>query len=139
MNTKEIKNYLLKIQKLDRMIERKLQEIERWQSMCEYPNAPSYGTDKVQSSGGNQKLPSALDNYISMKHEIGEDIKRLSDAKREIISNIEQLPPNEYEVIYKRYVELKSYNIIADEMGKSYSWCTTVHGRALQCLKRILE
>lgn len=138
LNIKEVKEYLHRIQKLDRMIEYKLQEVERWKAMCEYPNAPTYGTERVQTSGSN-KMPSVLANYITIKGRIETEVEKLAADRQGIINTIEGLPLLEYEVIYEKYVNLNDFYQISDQMGKSYSWVTSVHGRALKGIQKILQ
>ena len=138
LNIKEVKEYLHRIQKLDRMIEHELQEVEKWKAMCEYPNAPTYGTERVQTSGSN-KLPSVLANYITIKGRIEKEVEKLVEERQEIINTIKGLPLQEYDVIYEKYVNKKDFYEIADIMGISYSWVTSVHGRALKSMQKILQ
>lgn len=137
MTIDEVKEYLYQIKKLDRMINNKLNELEKWKSVCEYPNVPAYGLEKVQSSGG--KTTFALENYIIMESEIQEAIQELLETKREVIGTIEKLPLPEYEVLYEKYVNFKDFQEIADKMDKSYSWTTSIHGRGLVSIRKILQ
>lgn len=137
MTIDEVKEYLYQIKKLDRMINNKLNELEKWKSVCEYPNVPAYGLEKVQSSGG--KTTFALENYIIVESEIQEAIQELLETKREVIGTIEKLPLPEYEVLYEKYVNFKEFQEIADKMDKSYSWTTSIHGRGLVSIRKILQ
>lgn len=137
MTIDEVKEYLYQVKKLDRMINNKLNELEKWKSVCEYPNVPAYGLEKVQSSGG--KTTFALENYIIMESEIQEAIQELLETKREVIGTIEKLPLPEYEVLYEKYVNFKDFQEIADKMDKSYSWTTSIHGRGLVSIRKILQ
>lgn len=137
MTIDEVKEYLYQIKKLDRMINNKLNELEKWKSVCEYPNVPAYGLEKVQSSGG--KMTFALENYIIVESEIQEAIQELMEVKRDVIGTIEELPLPEYEVLYEKYVNFKDFQEIADKMDKSYSWTTSVHGRGLVSIRKILQ
>nr|DAL90291.1 MAG TPA: Protein of unknown function (DUF722) [Caudoviricetes sp.] len=133
----EVKEYLYQIKKLDRMINNKLNELEKWKSVCEYPNVPAYGMEKVQSSGGRMSF--AVENYITVEGEIQEAIQDLMEVKRDVIGTIEKLPLPEYEVLYEKYVNFKEFQDIADQMDKSYSWTTSVHGRGLVSVRKILQ
>ena len=137
MDTFMIRNRLSRLSIIDEMINNKLQEVEEWRSKCEY-SGTSYGTERVQSSPASPKVESALDMYISVKQEKMKEIAELEAEKKAIISDIEKLPPSEYSVIYKRYVQNKSFYQISSEMDKSYSWCTWTHSKALEYLQRIL-
>ena len=132
-----IRNRLSRLSLIDEMINNKLQEVEEWRSKCEY-SGTSYGTERVQSSPASPKVESALDMYISVKQEKMKEIAELEAEKKAIISDIEKLPPSEYSVIYKRYVQNKSFYQISSEMDKSYSWCTWTHSKALEYLQRLM-
>lgn len=137
MNTNQIRNRLSRISMIDGMINHKLQEIEEWKSRCEY-SGTAYGTERVQSSPKSPSIETALDMYISVKHEKMKEIAELEQEKKAIISDIEKLPPSEYSVIYKRYVQNKSFYQISSELDKSYSWCTWTHSKALEYLQRLM-
>lgn len=137
MDTFMIRNRLSRLSIIDEMINNKLQEVEEWRSKCEY-SGTSYGTERVQSSPASPKVESALDMYISVKQEKMKEIAELEAEKKAIISDIEKLPPSEYSVIYKRYVQNKSFYQISSELDKSYSWCTWTHSKALEYLQRLM-
>ena len=132
-----IRNRLSRLSIIDEMISNKLQEVEEWRSKCEY-SGTSYGTERVQSSPASPKVESTLDMYISVKQEKMREIAELEAEKKAIISDIEKLPPSEYSVIYKRYVQQKSFYQISSELDKSYSWCTWTHSKALEYLQRLM-
>ena len=140
MNNKEVKDYLFQIQKLKTIRDNKTDELRKLWAKAEYPNAPVYGTERVQTSGSGQKLAHIIDDCIIKESELKEDIKRLTRAKKEIESVIEKLEVNEYKVIYERYVNFSDdFNQIADKLGLSYSTVTTLHGKALKHLGQIIQ
>ena len=132
------KEYLLQIRKVDRLIENKVAEIDQWKTIATGTTAYSEG-DRVQSSGSKEKMADAVARYLDMENEINADIDRLIDIKQEVISTIEQLQTDEYDILHKIYVQFKSFQEVAAEKGKSYSWVTSKHGRGLANLQRILE
>ena len=132
------KDYLNQISKIDRLIENKIAEMEHWKAIATGTTAYSEG-DRVQSTGSMEKMADAVARYIDMEGEINADIDRLIDKKQEIISTIEQLQTDEYDILHKIYVQFKTFQEVAAEKGKSYSWVTSKHGRGLANLQRILE
>lgn len=56
-----------------------------------------------------------------------------------MIRTIEQLPENEYDLLHRIYIQGKTMDDVADAYGKTYSWATTVHGRALKRVQNILD
>lgn len=136
--TKEAQMFLKQLKKLDCMIENKLIEKEQWKAIATGTTAHSEG-DRVQSSGSQQKMADAVCKYLDIEKDIDRYIDKLIDAKQDVISVIEQLATTEYDLLHKHYVQYLTFDEIADAYGKSRSWATTVHGRALVNVNRILE
>lgn len=133
------KEYLLQIEMLDCKINNMLEEVQRWKNIAYSTGAWSEG-ERVQSSGNKQKMASAVDRYVDLQAEIDSEIDRLWDKKQEIKKTLGELTAaNEYDVLYKVYVLGKTFQEVADEKDKSYSWATSVHGRALSSLQRVLD
>lgn len=132
------KEYLLQIRKLDTLINNKLAEVDHWKSVAFGTGAWSDG-ERVQSSGNKQKMASAVDRYVDIQAEITADIDKLINLKQEVIRTIETLPEKEYDVLHKFYVQGMTFDEIADFHERSYSWATSVHGRALASLQRVLD
>lgn len=136
---RETKEYLLNIKRLDTIIKNKLAEKQRWQEIATGAAQFRGGGERVQSAGNPHKMQDAICRYIDMEREIDEYVDKLVDAKREIIAVLEQLNPTEYDVLHKIYVQYMEYNDVAVAKNQSYSWVTTVHGRALANVRKIRE
>lgn len=132
------KQFLNQLEKLDRIIENKLIEKEQWRNIA-LGTAPQTTGERVQSSGSKQKMADAIDKYIDIEREIDEHIDRLVDAKKDVISVIEKLDVTEYDLLHKVYVQRVTLYEAADKLDRSYSWATTVHGRALANVQKILD
>ena len=132
------KDYLRQLQKLDKLIENKLAEKEQWKAMAT-STTQQMSADRVQTSGNPQKMADAVCKIIEIEAEIDAYIDRLVDTKREVISTLERLNPTEYDLLHKVYVQYFTFDDVAIKMSKSYSWVTTVHGRALKNVQRMLD
>lgn len=132
------KEYLLQVKKLDMMISNKLQEVEHWKCIATSTNASGDG-ERVQASGSQQKMADAVARYMDIEREINAAIDELVDRRQEIITTIEQLPVTEYDILHKVYIQNIDFYDVADGYNKSYSWTTSVHGRALRNLQKILD
>ena len=132
------KDYLRQLEKLDKMIENKLAELDQWKakSTC---TTQQLTADRVQSSGNPQKMADAVCKIIEIEGEIDAFIDRLVDTKREVISTLERLNPTEYDVLHKMYVQYFTLEEVSIKKGKSYSWATTIHGNALKSVQRMLD
>lgn len=137
-NMIEAKSFLLQLNKLDKMIRNKLIEKEQWQAIAMGTTA-QMGSERVQSSGSQQKMADAIGRYIDMEAEIDRCIDELIDTKKDVISVIEQLDAIEYDILHVVYVQYLTLEDFADKYDRSYRWATSVHGRALQNVQRILD
>ena len=132
------KEFIKQLKKLDRLIENKLIEKEQWKSIATGTTAHICG-ERVQSSGSNQKMADAVSQYIDLENEINNAVDKLIDAKKDVISVIEQLEATEYDLIHKVYVQYLSFYDVAEAYDKTYTWVTTIHGRALKNVQEILN
>lgn len=132
------KDYLKQLQKLDKLIENKLAEKEQWRAIAT-STTQQMTPDRVQTSGNHQKMADAIHKLIEIEAEIDACIDRLVDTKKEVISTLERLNPTEYDLLHKVYVQYFTFDDVAIKRGKSYSWVTTVHGRALKNVQRMLD
>ena len=137
--TMKAKDYLQQVSKLDRMIQNKLIERCQWKSIALSTGSCSSEQERVQSSGNKSRMEDAVIRLIEMEEEIDRYIDELIDTKKDVIRTIEKLPVAEYDVLHKVYIQFKTLDEAAAMMDKSYSWATTVHGRALKHVQEILE
>lgn len=149
MKAYSAKEFLMQLKKLDKLIENKLAERDQWLSMATSTTAaaaPETGI-RVQSSGNQQKMASAVERYIDIEADINACIDRLYDEKQKIIKVIEQLDLIQYDILHKMYVGVRkhhkthylSFDEIADLYDRSYSWATTMHGIALKNVQKIID
>ena len=132
------KNFLSQIQKLDKLIENKMIEVQHWKEVARNTTA-SFEGERVQSTHNPHKIENAIANYMDLETEIKKDIAALTEKRKNIISVIEQLNTTEYDLLHKIYVQGIALQDAADACGNSYSWVTTTHGRALKQVQIILN
>ena len=135
---KEARRFLNRLRKIDRMLVNKRAELEQWKSIA-LGVVPQTGGERVQTSSSQQKMADAICKYADIENEIVECIERLLIAKREIIAVIERLDVDEYDLLHKVYVQYLPLAEAAEKMGKSYTWATSAHGRALKKVREMLE
>ena len=128
------RKFLERIGKIDRLIENKIAEKRQLLSIATGTTVQL--KEKVQTSGSKQKMADAIDSYVDLEND---DIKKLVREKEEIISVIEGLKEIHYDVLHKLYVQKFTLYDVAEAHDKSYSWATSIHGRALQSLDKLLE
>lgn len=134
LTIKDVKDYLKRIEKIDYLLENKKEEYAFYKDKA-VGTTSQLSADKVQSSGNQQKMADAIGEYLEIK----EEINLLEAERKDIIHTIEQLPAKEYKVLYRRYVKRMTFKAIGADCGQSESWASTVYGRALKSLQRILN
>ena len=131
--------YLERVEKLDAIITNKLIEQRQWKEVALGITANMDG-ERVQSSGSKSKMADALGKCIDMEAEIDRAVDNLIDTKREVIATIEALDsPSEYRLLHARYIQHIELKEIAEMWGKEYTTITTMHGRAIANVQRILD
>lgn len=138
LGQQDAKEWLRQVKKLDILIRNKLIEKEQWWAIATgIVSVPS--GDRVQSSGSQQKMADAANRYIDIERDIDRRIDEYVNIKQEIIETIEQLPTDDYDILHKHYIQGFTLYEIAEQKDMSYSNITTIHGRALAKVQKILD
>lgn len=142
------KEFLNQVKKWDTIIENKMIERQQWKDIAMSTTAQGtnitingiiQSMERVQSTANPQKMADAINRYVDIEKEINQCIDALVDAKKEVVGVIEQLAATEYDILHKVYVQHLTLYDVADKYNKTYSWVTTVHGRALKNVQIILD
>lgn len=135
----DAKEYLKQIARDNVVIENKLAEIRRLESLA--TNISSVMSDTpVQSSGNNDSVGKLVADIADKKAELQFVIDELNTDRDKRIKVIEQLEDRlQYSVIYKRYVDLMRFEDIADEKHYSTVWIFKIHKQALYNIQIILN
>ena len=131
-------DFLKQLKKLDKMIENKLIEVEQWKAIASGTGTFAEG-ERVQSSGSQQKMADAVARYVDFETELNATIDTLVDTKKDVISVIERLDAEKYDVLHKVYVQYLTFEEVAHILGKSKSWIAGKHGTALKEVQNILD
>ena len=129
MTTKE---YLGQISRLNRMINNKLTEIAQLKDMAASISAPQSG-ERVQTTPNFDKIGTRYAKIDEMERKIDGMVDELVDKKEKIIQQIDSMEDeNTYNILFARYIEKKTFEVIATEM--KYSWIQVVrlHGTSLK-------
>lgn len=126
--------YLRQIRKLDAVIVNKLKDHRRWVELAEGVGGFSVG-ERVQSTRNLHKGADAIGRYIDIETEINE----LRAKRNGIVAVIEELPPDEYQVIYKEYVEGYMLKELPSKFKRSYDWCKRKKRDGMAMIQEILD
>ena len=127
------KEYLNQIRELDAKIQQRQDEVEKLRAFVMSQSA-KLDANRVRTDSPDQDpLAAKIAKYVDMEKEVDAMIDELIELKHTIIGQIHQLTGAKYiEVLWARYVDLESFDQIADSMGYSLQHVFTLHGRALQ-------
>ena len=125
--------YLQQIKMLETKIKQKEEQIEYLKEAASGAGAIRYDKDKVQTSMTDSKLENLVIQYMTLEQEVQEQILHLEQVRHRIIGEIQELHDDRYiNVLFKRYVEIKSYELIAVEMNYSFDYVKELHRDALE-------
>ena len=134
MTVDEAKAYLRQIEKCGCRIEHKKQLLKELSNKI--LNVPSfqYSEDKVSGGGsGGTGFADDVIKKIELENEINADIIKLEYMKNDITNQIHKLDkPIHINILFKRYVENKEFETIADETYYELGYVYNQHGKALQ-------
>ena len=130
------KDYLNQISRLNRMINNKLSEISQLRELACSVSAIR-NEEKVQTSPKADSIGTAISKIDEMERDIERTIDKYTKKKNLIISQIEGMDDElHYNVLFSRYIEKKTFEVIATEMSYSFRHITRIHGRALKEFER---
>lgn len=131
--------YLERVEMVDSIIMNKLIEHRQWKDLALGITA-NMGGERVQSSGSKSKMADALNKCIDMEAEIDGLMDKLIAMKREAVSILERLDnPYYYRLLHARYIQYIPLKDIAAKWETEYTNITSAHGRALDCVQKIME
>ena len=130
---KNAKAYLSQVRLLDVKIAQKQKELEMLRAETENIS-PNSNSDKIQTSA-NDRLSTNIAKIIDIEQDITKKQVELIVLRHAIIDKIHELDnPILIDVLYKRYVEYKTYNLIAYELGYNVVYTRQLHMKALDLL-----
>ena len=132
------KQYLRQIYKLNEQIKDKQERINYLKSMSTSIGAIDYSKDKIQTSPSTDaSFTNQIMQIIKFEEELEQDKKRMKDLFIEISRTIDKLDNvNEMLVLSKRYLLMKSWEEIAEEMNYSLSQIFRMHKEALKDISK---
>lgn len=131
------KAYLSQIDRLDRMIQNKLSEINHLKTIATSITIAPKDVN-VQISSDKDRMGSAVAKLIDLEKETDKLIDDYIDKRKRIIEQIDSMEDtNMYHVLSEKYVNRKDLSVISVEMGYSFKQVCRIHGNALVEFERI--
>ena len=114
------------------MINNKLTEIAQLKDMAASISAPQNG-ERVQTTPNFDKIGTKYAKIDEMERKIDCMVDELVDKKEKIIQQIDSMEDeNTYNILFARYIEKKTFEVIATEMKYSWRQVIRLHGTALK-------
>ena len=140
------KEYLLQIRKCERKIFDLTDDYNRVQELATRVT-PILHPDVVSGGGVHDNIGLAGAELADIAKELQEKIAFYKAIKADVVETISKVEKEPlHHVLYKRYVDMKTWEQIAIEMNYSYQWvCGRPNGRlglhdqALQAVEKLLE
>ncbi len=129
MNAKE---YLSQIRFIDRLVDSKLEQLERWKSIA--TKATATLSDMPRSDSPDlQSLETTVVKMVDMEREINADIDRLVDLKREANTVLQCVECPQYRMLLElRYFSGYTWEQIAEMLHCDLRSVYRAHYRALR-------
>ena len=134
------KEYLSQVAKLDRLINARIRDLKRIKELAYSLSAAPLQERVRSSSAGEASYTGGVMKIIAQEEKINRDIDLLIDRKNEAEALIGQLADIDEQCILRyRYIQMMSWDDIADEMRVSLRTIYRLHSRALKNFSEILE
>lgn len=129
--TQRAKDYLCQIKKTDRLIQRINETVSTLRSNLISPNL-ELKPDKIQTTRKTDQMAETIAKIVDLEKDMNVRIDELIDMKREAFNLIGKIPDfDQQNVLIGRYIQLKKWEIIAEELDFSTQWVYEIHGKAL--------
>lgn len=125
------KDYLENYRRNEIAIEKLKNEITRIDARLK-GGSHSYSSDKVKSSDDNlnEKL---MAECLDKRNKMNNDIVMNENVRADLVLKITSMSDYRYiDVLYKRYIECKRFELIAVEMNYDYDYVRKLHVKALE-------
>ena len=127
--------YLKQIKMIDAIIINKRKDYNRWKEKADGYGGGFSVTERVHTTRNLQKGSDAIIEYISIE----EEIKALEKKRKGIIETLQQLPCDEYKILYAIYVDGYRVKELPSSFKMSYDWVKKKKRKALDLVQQIID
>lgn len=128
------KEFLSQAYRLDQRIDSKIEQVASLNDLAAKCTATITGMPHSPSSS-TSPMADTIDKIIDLQTEINQDIDRLVDLKREIVTVIKAVDNPEYQTLLeKRYLCFLHWEQIAVDMNYGIDNIFKLHKKALACV-----
>ena len=135
-----VKEYLGQLERLELMTKQKKEELMRLKKLAVSIDSPALSADKVKSGSAPKaaSFEKNIEKCILLEEEIKQEISEFAMKRHTIINQIQGLENTKYiDILYKRYVEYKRLDEIAEEMGYTYRHMRRLYKGAMKRFEEV--
>lgn len=139
MNDKKLtaKQYLDQLRVIDTKINQKMEELADLMTAATSTGAIDYSKDRAQTSPQNAQ-ENRICKYVDLDAEINREIDEFVDIKHRVTKEIQELNVDYYiKILFKVYVQYKTVQDAANEIGLSYQYVRDLHKKALKAFEEL--
>lgn len=130
------KEYMKQAKILLRRIDRKQKEADILRQKLSLPKSPAYSDMPKTASPESHEIEVGIPKIMSLEEEVRTAENEIEKLKGDFQMAISAITDMEYrDILTKRYLELKDWSVVADEMGYSEPSCYRLHRKALSLMK----
>lgn len=130
------KKYLEQVKRMNKIINNKISELYQLRSMvCSISVIVS--DEKVEASKSQDPLGDTVSKIVDLEREIDSVINKFMEKKSCIVKQIENIEDDmQYQILFSRYIDGKTFEIIADETNYSERQILRIHENALTAFEK---
>ena len=134
------KEYLLSIKQLERAIRLKKEEIEELRTLATSITVKT-GEEPVQTSGTSDKVGNIVAKIVDLQRELEDSVIVFLNKREECIAILDKMQDiDEYEVLYRRYMQDMKWEEVANVMGYTSEYVRgTLHMNAIANFENFLH
>lgn len=130
--------FLEEVKDLDKLIKQIKDQIEIEEGMLT-DTAVHYKDIQVQTSGAKDMIGEKVPEIADLINDLKEYKRELADKKRLALTVIRKLQPRRQSILMLYYIQGKTLEKTAEEMGKSYTWLWDEMQEAVTDFSKIFE
>ena len=133
------KEFLKQARHIDQRINSKLEQVQSLRELA--TKATATLSDMPRSATPNiHRMEDVICKMMELESEINADIDELINTKHKVMAVIKMVERPEYQSLLElKYLCMKTWEEVADELGYVYRQITRMHGHALEQVDAILR
>ncbi len=138
----DVRSYLGQLERQENRIKQKKENLKYLKFRAFNISSPSISFDNIKSTNTptSAKFENNIDSCMLIEEEILKETFELIFNRHTIISQIHSMDNAKYiNILFKRYVEYKRLDEVAEEMGYTHQYVVLLHGKALSEFEKVVE